>query len=384
MTRVGFVLCLDSSWQGGLNYYKNLFHAVYNLPDRQLEIIVFTGYKNHLVLTEGLPNVGFILSSAFDRFSFLWWIRKVFQKTFHKDPILGYLFSKHKINILSHSSEAASFKKIPVISWIADFQHLFLPEFFSPNEIKARNKLFEFLVNHSKLVILSSYSAREDFRKFSPININKVRVLQFCVNPNLRDESNLSEEELKSRYKINGEFFFLPNQFWAHKNHKVVINALASAIRINKNIQIVCTGNTNDYRQPEHFKNIQSEVSSLGLDSHFRILGIVPYTDLIALMKYSIATINPSLFEGWSTTVEEAKCLNKRLLLSKIGVHIEQNPPRALYFNPHDSKALAECLANLLASRAIDDNEKSRLDYGEKFTAFGYAYQNIIQEALNG
>lgn len=46
------------------------------------------------------------------------------------------------------------------------------------------------------------------------------------------------------------------------------------------------------------------------------------------LMKHAIAIINPSLFEGGSTTVEEAKSLLKVIILSGIPVHREQNPRR--------------------------------------------------------
>lgn len=47
------------------------------------------------------------------------------------------------------------------------------------------------------------------------------------------------------------------------------------------------------------------------------MLGLVPRSDVIALMRYSISLINPSFFEGWSTTVEEAKSMGKQIILSE-------------------------------------------------------------------
>ncbi len=41
-------------------------------------------------------------------------------------------------------------------------------------------------------------------------------------------------------------------------------------------------------------------------------------------MLCSTALINPSQFEGWSTTVEEAKSLGVKMLLSDLEVHKEQ------------------------------------------------------------
>ena len=61
---------------------------------------------------------------------------------------------------------------------------------------------------------------------------------------------------------------------------------------------------------------------------YYKILGVVPYNDLLSLMAYSIAVINPSKSEGWSSTVEQAKSYGKMILLSDLDVHLEQNPKR--------------------------------------------------------
>jgi glycosyltransferase involved in cell wall biosynthesis len=66
--------------------------------------------------------------------------------------------------------------------------------------------------------------------------------------------------------------------------------------------------------------------------------------------------INPSLFEGWSTTVEEAKSMGKALILSDIPTHREQTPARGHYFAPHDSECLAALL--MLQWNRYDTNEE--------------------------
>ena len=89
---------------------------------------------------------------------------------------------------------------------------------------------------------------------------------------------------------------------------------------------VLSTGNANDYRQPDLIKSLSAYVEQNNLGENFRMLGLVPRSDVIALMRYSISLINPSFFEGWSTTVEEAKSMGKRIILSDIEVHREQNP----------------------------------------------------------
>jgi glycosyltransferase involved in cell wall biosynthesis len=54
--------------------------------------------------------------------------------------------------------------------------------------------------------------------------------------------------------------------------------------------------------------------------------------------------LNPSLFEGWSTTVEEAKSLGVRMVISDLSVHREQLGDDAVFFAPDDPRAIADCL----------------------------------------
>ena len=50
-------------------------------------------------------------------------------------------------------------------------------------------------------------------------------------------------------------------------------------------------------------------------------------------MKYSQSVINPSKSEGLSNSVEQAKALGKKVILSNIPVHKEQLSDNFYYFN---------------------------------------------------
>jgi glycosyltransferase involved in cell wall biosynthesis len=81
------------------------------------------------------------------------------------------------------------------------------------------------------------------------------------------------------------------------------------------------------------------------LEDNFRFLGMVPRQHVFALMRTCVALVNPSLFEGWSSTVEEAKSLGVPTLLSNLGVHVEQAEGSAEYFAPHAPEQLAALMA---------------------------------------
>ena len=191
------------------------------------------------------------------------------------------------------------------------------------------------------LLLNSSISndAKKDFEACFPQFINKAKVLQFVVPfENIQYDRKL----LREKYGINGDFFFIPNQFWKHKNHRVVVEALALLRKLN--IIVVCSGNTEDYRNRSYFYELMEYVKKERLEENFMVLGVIPYTDVKALMLECKALINPSLFEGWSTVVEEAKSIGKRIILSDLDVHKEQNPIGAIYFNRFDRKELASIM----------------------------------------
>src|SRR5690606_28476165 len=129
---------------------------------------------------------------------------------------------------------------------------------------------------------------------------------------NVPDASSLpSLRELQRRHRFSEPYFYLPNQFWRPKNHEVVVDAPAILRRRQRGgVPVVLAGgNPRDYRHPGHFEALLARASSAGVADRFRPLGIVSRTDLMALMWNAIAVINPSYYEGWSTTVEEAKSL---------------------------------------------------------------------------
>ena len=119
---------------------------------------------------------------------------------------------------------------------------------------------------------------------------------------------------------------------------------------------------------------------------NFLLLGWVPYAHLFQLMRQSVAVLQPSRFEGWSTTVEEAKSLGKQVLVSDIAVHREQAPARARYFAVDDASALAAQLAEAWSSHdaAADARAAAEADAAlpARTRAFAETYESIVLDAV--
>ena len=119
---------------------------------------------------------------------------------------------------------------------------------------------------------------------------------------------------------------------------------------------VVAVSGGSDAREPGYFDAIMREVSERGLQKNFHYLGMIPLPHVYALLRASAALINPSRFEGWSTTVEEAKSFSVPMILSDLDVHREQAAEAASYFGVDDADALANQLAKLADRPAMVHN----------------------------
>ena len=89
----------------------------------------------------------------------------------------------------------------------------------------------------------------------------------------------------------------MPNQFWKHKNHLLVIDAIKILTVEFPNILIVCSGQTKDYRNPDYFKQLEKHIFENGVSKNIKILGHIEYEFVKLLMLNSMALINPSLLK---------------------------------------------------------------------------------------
>jgi glycosyltransferase involved in cell wall biosynthesis len=230
------------------------------------------------------------------------------------------------------------------IYWIPDFQENSYPEYFKKTEIIDRVLMQANAAYSNASLILSSKSAFNDFSRIYPHYSCNVKIIPFITPLCFEQEIFNSFDSVNSRYNITGNYFICSNQFWVHKNHFLIIEAASLLKKQNINIKIYFTGKENDYRCHDYTNQLKQKVKELNLEENIIFLGFIPRKDQITLMKNSIAIIQPSLFEGWNTAIEEAKYLGKQVIASDIPVHKEQLADNGSYFNPHDANKLAEYL----------------------------------------
>ena len=231
--------------------------------------------------------------------------------------------------------------------------------------------------------MLSSKDARDDFVDYYSWSKAHTFIVPFAVPaPDLPNDNEIAA--IKAEYDLPDQWFYCPNQFWEHKNHKVLIRALAIAVETIPNICLVCSGSIQDVRNPHYFDQLTELAKSLNVEENFRILGLIPYADVGILRQGSMALINPSKFEGWSTVVEEAKATGTKMILSDLAVHKEQCGDGAVYFGSDDPAALASALTEVAKSEPRSVSKPVKIDPEQNCRKFAEKFAAAIEAAMRG
>ena len=387
--RIAFAYIDGTQWTAGLHYLRNLFAALRSLDSHwRPEIALLVSHQTQPDSYNSLSHYVDKLLCMPPRFDL--WQRRItrIQKRLGIWVGLALLASylrKHRVDSIFARTEFGRWFSVPLLAWIPDFQHLHLPEMFSPKEIQSRNQTCSRIADRADRVILSSQNALRNFERLAPQATHKARVVSFVARVPA-DTYDSDPAWVCDYYHLPHWFIYLPNQFWKHKNHDVVVQALALVKAQHPEITVVCTGNTMEYRDPLYFAELLATISTLGLRNNLILLGFIPHAHIFQLMRQSLAVLQPSLFEGWSTTVEETKSVGKQIILSDIPVHREQDPPQAVLFDPHDPEALADCLVMTFDEKSpgpdyeLETLARERLP--TRTREFGQTFVEIVQEVV--
>lgn len=365
--RVAFTSISRRHWAGGYNYQRNLFVALSKYCPSEIAPVIFAGVDDdvaELAALAQIPGVEVVQAPAFGHRR----LALAGALALGLDQAAASEFQAGCIDLVFENARFFGWRlPFPAIAWFPDLQHRRLPQLFSAPARWRRDLGFRAQIAAGRHILLSSESARNDFRKFYPRATNEISVVRFAAQP-VADVLMATPSNILAQYGLPSKYFYLPNQFWRHKNHQIVINALTILKTLGSDVVVVATGSPDDPREADYFGGLMRQVEDRGLKLSFRYLGMIPLDHVYALLRTSMALVNPSRFEGWSTTVEEAKSFGVPMILSDIDVHREQTGSKALYFGVDDAESLANHLRQLsqasgpAVARALVPNLDERVE----------------------
>ncbi len=247
--------------------------------------------------------------------------------------------------------------KIPSVYNPHDLQHRHLPEFFTPAEVAQRDVLHGTACRLSTAVAAESFAAKTDIIEQYRIPEEKVVAIPRGA-PTIFYRTPVPDDmdAVRREHNLPPRFMFFPAQYWPHKNHVRLLEALAKA-RTQHGIvaNLVCTG------RPVHdWSIVHKRARALKLGDQVSFLGYVDPGHLRALYRLADFLIFPSLFEGGGFPLLEAFQEGAPVACSTATSLPEYGGDAVLLFDPYSIEDMAEAIRKLWCDAELRQSLRER------------------------
>lgn len=249
---------------------------------------------------------------------------------------------------------------VPFIFEVHDLQHRLQPEFpevsYMENEWARREGFFSTAIQKASIVLVDSDEGKKNVLQFYHCDSKKVKVISRTVPSG--SKINLSEEKTKrivKKLNLPTKFFFYPAQFWPHKNHYRIIEAIGMLKKkYSAKIPIVLNGVT--FPEWDVLSACQALAERYGIEDQVFYLGYISDEELIALYKNAVALVMPTYFGPTNIPYLEAFYHSCPVIASDLPGVREQVGNAALLVNPKDTEIISQAIYNLWTDQALRED----------------------------
>jgi glycosyltransferase involved in cell wall biosynthesis len=238
---------------------------------------------------------------------------------------------------------------VPCVSIVYDLQHLTYPDFFTPEQRLNRQRHIEDACARSDRVVCISEYVRATL--LARVDVRPERVATISLG--LIHDFGGAHTDIVERLGLSrAEFLLYPANFWPHKNHMGLFEALLlyHQNHPDSRLKLVCTG-----APGPQMATLAGAAHSLLPPGMVVFAGYVAEEALDTLLQACAAVIFPSLYEGFGMPVVEAMAQGKPVLCSNTTSLPEVAGDAAVYFDPTQPQQIASAIESLADVVRIDD-----------------------------
>ena len=370
MRSIKIAVYLDQKLRAGGGYQQalNMILLFKSLSVDNCSIHYVTSHKNNVALLKsyGLEADYFPMPKWLE--IVLRWRRSVTYPPFVKlirrlagrNTFEAY-FVKNNVDLiyfLSPSEQALNLECLNYCFTVWDLCHRDDPEFpevRNDRQFERREELYHQALPKATAVFADSEIGKSNIVKRYGIDDERVHILPFspsvAVNSIVEDQDQ--HENMKHKYGLDCDYVFYPAQFWAHKNHVYILQAIAQLEREYD----ICLGaifsGGGSTAQVNYVKGVAVE---LGLADRICFAGFVSNEEMPLLYLQSLALVMPTYFGPTNLPPLEAFRLGVPVCYpDKHGLR-EQVGDAALLMNLENPGCLATHLAELIQNDRLRED----------------------------
>ena len=240
---------------------------------------------------------------------------------------------------------------IPYITTVWDLQHRlqpFFPEVSSAGEFHYRDNIYAPLLQRAALVIAGTEAGSLEIQRFYGVAPERIRILP---HPTPAFALAIAAKTGTPRPALapTDPYLFYPAQFWPHKNH---VNLLEALRLLNtgdgRRFSLALSGS--DQGNAAFVKEMAQR---LGIADAVKMLGFVSREDLVGLYRHAFALSYVTFFGPENLPTLEAFALGCPVIASDVSGAREQLGDAALLVNPRKPEEFAAAVIRLDADREL-------------------------------
>jgi glycosyltransferase involved in cell wall biosynthesis len=398
--RIGVDFCdLDPDYAGGVNSFAfGLLSGILATQQAADRIVLLTTARNHAFLRRkfGGAGVAFLmlpigrLGRRIDSALILAsWLTGCFKLRYWYDRVFRAA-TMHAIDeavdVLLVPLTTMRFygMTVPAILSIHDIQQEYHPEFFTWREKIARWAPYRLSAWRAGRVQASSdYIKNCLLEKFAFMTPQKIAVIPEGVDRGQFSPDAPKEKPAALGHLAGDDFVFYPAQIWPHKNHVLLVDALAQ-LRDRAGLELPCVLTGKDYG---HWPAVAARIAARGL-KQVHYLGRVPFPQLLWLYGNCRAVLALGLHESSSLPVREGAVFGKVLIATDIPPNCEvQEHLRVRLVGGADPTGLAQTLAAVARDEGgivADTQENAILVRRFDWNVIAGEYYRVLQQLDKG
>jgi glycosyltransferase involved in cell wall biosynthesis len=247
---------------------------------------------------------------------------------------------------------------LPYVAAIHDLQHRLQPEFpevSADGEWERREHMFRNVIRNASAVIAESTVGREHILEaYAPHGLEEDRVF---ILPYVASHDLMAtvDDTLRVRrtYCLPERYLFYPAQFWPHKNHLRLFEALALLRDQGVRVDVVLAGSWSGALRDRTFRESMQRARQREVDDQVTVLGYVPQRDMGGLYRAAAGLVFPTFFGPTNIPVLEAWALDCPVITSDIRGIREQVGDAALVVDPRQPEAIASAIERLWTDTSL-------------------------------
>jgi glycosyltransferase involved in cell wall biosynthesis len=239
----------------------------------------------------------------------------------------------------------------PSIVTIHDLQPLTLPEHFSRAKRSYLRARLGPSVRRARVVTAVSAFTAADVVDRLDADPGRVMLTPPAVDPDPAPPA-IEAEAVAAAYRLTPRWFVYPAITYPHKNHAVLLHALAELRHTHDDVSLVLTGGAGSEEGRLH-----SLAERLGVADRVRRPGRVPADHLDRLYRGAVACAFPSTYEAVGLPVLEAMARSCPVIASNAAGLVDAVGDAADILDPDDPAAWAAAMGRLLD----DDQHRAAL-----------------------